>query len=483
MYLPDNRTDTIYALLVNEPLTMSSEFAYQASTLAVTSTCRSLAPDCLMSPEQKDGSDGTLIKSVNCSTGMSWDWNLETISNAPYTTNRPTQPVWPLGQGNLNFSYTSSLSATVPLGLKLFTDPNFSTLYDNYYDFDRDPMWTILSQHLDPLATLDGRFYAVVVGTFYGALTYKQFRNDADFYFPVMKFIHSGLPEGQYSHYIGFGFGCEIAFVNASYSFDKGVYTLMNITEDVPQEVYGAWALYAESSYVNSITPPPAGQISVAAGISDSIWTSVSSPGMPAEDFTAAEFRLGVESAVRRTAATWLNGVAAQAPAMVYQSRTSWPLATRVPKAPLYTLVVLNCFYSLLGVVVSLVIVCTFFQDWKKGQGQMWTFKVAELFSVKGLATSLSVALQAGSNHAGSIGLDAQHAQTSTPAFVAAIAGPPITSTSHLFQYMGTSSAAIAVPHITSTSHLLQSMGSSSISPSPTGTSTPTTTAASGPAP
>lgn len=179
---------------------------------------------------------------------------------------------------------------------------------------------------------------------------------------------------------LGFAYRCNTSFANVTYTFVDGVYDILNVS-DVSPQTYGAWAFYASDGYVNSLSPPPAGQISVQDGISNYIWGNVSPS---AQDYTVYDFRAGLEAAIRNTEAAWLKGAAAPAPATSYQVRTNWPLVTRVPKASLIALVFFNCLYSLLGVFASVHAIITI-------RRCSSIFQVADLFSNEGLARAVNM--------------------------------------------------------------------------------------------
>lgn len=362
---------TNYAILVNEALDSSTDMAYQASTLAATSTCRSLAPNCTQTTSTTSTSGTTVI--VQCDDGLSWDWESYAINDTVDSLDRATNPIRPISNDPLRYSFSGSSLTSVPLGLALFTDEKLSSQYSITTEFWRSP--PNLSQTMDP--SFEGLFYAAVIGTFYGALTLPQFTSDSDFFYPLMN-ESSRLEYGIYSQYVGFAHQCEIAFVNVTYTFVDGVYEILEASNVSPQ-TYGAWAWYAGDAFANSLSPPPEGQMSVEDGVSDLLWRNVSSSSA---DYTAEDFRLGLEAAIRKTAAAWLKGTAAPAPALEYQVRKIWPIVSRVPKASLITLVVFNCLYSLFGLIASAHALVTIYNHPD-------ILQISELFSIEGLVRSL----------------------------------------------------------------------------------------------
>lgn len=371
----DEEDKTTYALLVNKTLNPATGIAYKASTLAATSSCKNLKNGCQQSAESD-------VASVDCENGlnnMSWTWSSFKIETSASSVDNTLTPIWPVSNQESRYNFSGSSSASAPLGLALFTDENLSSQYNVNYEFWRHP--PNLSQTLDP--TFSGRLYSAIVGSFYGSLTLPQFTADQGFFYPLKNYSGTTLSLGNHNQYIGFAYQCSISFANVTYTYVDGSYSILSVSDVAPQ-TYGAWAFYAGDGDANSISPPPAGQISVEDGISEILWRNLSSS---TDTYTSQNFSLALESAVRMTAAAWLKGAAAPAPPLTYQSRKSWPNATKVPKDSLITLVALNCIYSLLGLVASVFAWSTVYnrQGRTSRPAAPGVLEIAELFSTKGL--------------------------------------------------------------------------------------------------
>lgn len=143
-----NGTDSTYAILVNEALTSSANIAYQANTLAVTSSCQSMkvASNCSQTTKYWK-------VSVECGNGLSWDWEQFKI-NASINAGTPEDPIWPVSKSK-SYNFSESSSTSVHLGLVLFTDAELTTYYQTAFKIWHTP--SNLSSTLDP--TFQGLFY------------------------------------------------------------------------------------------------------------------------------------------------------------------------------------------------------------------------------------------------------------------------------------------------------------------------------------
>lgn len=342
--------------ITNQSTTTNTDTTeYKASTIAVQSFCTNLQPFCSPSINSTSSPEDGRRMAVDCTPERDLNWTWTAFGFPGYNPDKvrsiaAENILWPR---IANKTFNSSLSAVLPLSLGLFND---DTLISQYNLSRMIASGTMNAEDQFFIAKTDprsnGSLRAVTIGAIYGIGTVSEplslSADGSGFYFPL-SFPSSSLAYGKTSHFLGFAYSCEINFFNVTYVFANGSYSISNST-DPPPLAHAAWAANAygvENNGNNGISPPPFGQKSVVEGLSAAIWDNMTFVA------TANDFRLMLESAVRKTAVVWLSKISEPAPPLEVQLRTDKALPViRIQKVRLFFLVSVCWLYALFGTVI-----------------------------------------------------------------------------------------------------------------------------------